>query len=67
MNLPLFFREAALLAQNSSLGGLGLYAAQKAQVAVEAVLRLSLILGMVDWCERHVHQLLDLKGLDLDL
>ena len=22
---------------------------------------------MVDWCEGHVHQLLDLKGLDLDL
>ena len=22
---------------------------------------------MVDWCKGHVHQLLDLKGLDLDL
>ena len=67
MNLSVFFWETTLLAEDCSLRGLCLDAAHEAQVPVELVLRLSLILGMVDWCEGHVHQLLDLKGLDLDL
>ena len=67
MNLSHFLWEPAFFAQNYFFRGLGLDAAHEAEVPVELVLRLSLILGMVDWCEGHVHQLLDLKGLDLDL
>ena len=67
MDLPTFLWEATFFTQYYFFRGLSLDAAHEAEVPVKLVLRLSLILGMVDWCEGHVHQLLDLKGLDLDL
>ena len=66
MNLTLFLWEATFLAHCHFFGGLGIDAALKAQVSIELVLRLSLILGLVGWCEGHVYQFLNRKGLDLD-
>ena len=66
MDLSLFLRETTALAHISFFGGLGLDAALEAQVSVELVLGLRLILGLVGWCKGHVHQLLNRQGLNLD-